>query len=1009
MTDDSRAEATPSTNSRLWFDPQDYKLLGIVNDVLERSHYRGWKRLLASYLHPHGIKELAAGKGLRIAYAVVHLLGSLEKGQAGDRLEALRSLRDEVLNAASSSLQRNTARVLLQIMKELVRAKDDPDRQLMLARDFRSAIAAPHETPVSPQIRRELKKYHLLEMSEEWNQLASDDHVHDANSKGRKSPTHLIMDAWIKGIRTLTVVHYNFVQPEAAAELLEAAEIMGIKARIGIELRVRYRQRYVKLIWTPAGLTGSQEMLSFLQRPAVARFMDKGREVSAYQQRYVWDVLDNYNKRLRHELGREFGVEPPAIERRAFLDYVGVGQPTVHHLGHYIWTTLAPSLGCDGSEASELRAECLRIDADHISQHWLGPDNNPEIHNPFRPDDAPDLPELLRMTAGQLGAVLAGLHDRNSLTLDLAGLSLGDVLCLLADGDGAISHLEVFNLRSHELGRRSDLEAVLQLIQAINGANVVLVKRAALAWAETARQALTDAGSDVDAEADLADLEGLLERIPEFVGRYRKRHLGTRLGSDSTGNSLRHRGMGLVVADTLPARARRELRSAPDQSRLRLPLSVEVSPAVTFNQRSESRFSAAVSRALRHVPGLMGAGYDRSLRWVKGKYRLAPEGGGNIVTLGGIAVGGGTEAKRRRPEGSSPGLRYLNSRLKIALKIFFGFVPASLSFALTKDWWLLAWLGPVIWFGITGVRNIIQSVLGSGGFKRSRLLRWNSYVSWSRLADSLFFTGFSVPLLDWLTKSVLLDQGLGVNTHSDPMLLYTIMAVVNGIYISTHNTLRGLPRKAIVGNFFRSVLSIPLAVAFNWGVGGLMALGPLAGNTAAIDSALQKWAAIISKFASDCVAGVIEGLADRSRNIMLRTRDLEEKLRQLFETYARLETLFPQESVLELFESPKAFIDSLAVEQQDMDKVVIVNALDFMYFWMYQPRARLVLSRMLRAMTPDERRVFLLSQYVLRREKEISLLLVDGLVGKTFNRALAFYLDYYNAYLDDIQALAARL
>ncbi|MGE4552046.1 MAG: hypothetical protein AB7D57_02980, partial [Desulfovibrionaceae bacterium] len=395
MTDDPQAGAVPAVRSRLWFDPQDYKLLGIVNDVLERSHYRGWKRLLAAYLHPHGIKELSASKGLRIAYAVVHLLGSLEKGQAGDRLEALRSLRDEVLTAAESSLQRNTARVLLQIMKELVRAQGDPDRQLMLARDFRSAI------PGRPRIiRRELKKYHLLEMPEAWNQVASDDHVHDANSKGRKSPTHLIMDAWIKGIRTLTVVHYNFVQPEAAAELLEAAEIMGIRARIGIELRVRYRRRYVKLIWTPGGLTGSQEMLSFLQRPAVARFMDRGREVSAYQQRYVWAVLDAYNQRLRHELGREYGVDLPVIERSAFLDYVGVGQPTVHHLAHYIWTQLSPALGCDGADATQLREECRNIDADHISQYWLGPENNPEIHNPFKPDDGPEVPELLLLTAG---------------------------------------------------------------------------------------------------------------------------------------------------------------------------------------------------------------------------------------------------------------------------------------------------------------------------------------------------------------------------------------------------------------------------------------------------------------------------------------------------------------------------------------------------------------------------------------------------------------------------------
>jgi len=60
------------------------------------------KNLLNPYLHPHGIKEMAAAKELRVAYAVIHLLHSLEVGEAEDRLGALRSLRDEVLYSAQS-------------------------------------------------------------------------------------------------------------------------------------------------------------------------------------------------------------------------------------------------------------------------------------------------------------------------------------------------------------------------------------------------------------------------------------------------------------------------------------------------------------------------------------------------------------------------------------------------------------------------------------------------------------------------------------------------------------------------------------------------------------------------------------------------------------------------------------------------------------------------------------------------------------------------------------------
>ena len=76
-----------------------------------------------------------------------------------------------------------------------------------------------------------------------------------------------------------------------------------------------------------------------------------------------------------------------------------------------------------------------------------------------------------------------------------------------------------------------------------------------------------------------------------------------------------------------------------------------------------------------------------------------------------------------------------NSGVKNAIKVLIGFIPAFLTFALTKEWWFLAYCGAFIWFGITGLRNILQSVLGGGGFRRSPLLRWNDYVSWGRLTD----------------------------------------------------------------------------------------------------------------------------------------------------------------------------------------------------------------------------------------------------------------------------------
>lgn len=62
----------------------------------------------------------------------------------------------------------------------------------------------------------------------------------------------------------------------------------------------------------------------------------------------------------------------------------------------------------------------------------------------------------------------------------------------------------------------------------------------------------------------------------------------------------------------------------------------------------------------------------------------------------------------------------------------------------------------------------------------------------------------------------------------------------------------------------------------------------------------------------------------------------------------------------------------------------------------------------MRELDAQTRQIFLLSQYVLLRKREISQLFLDGLLGKSFSKGLAFYLDYADGYLDELQRLASR-
>ncbi len=991
--------------SRLCFDQGDYILLRIVKDVLERRPSTSLRRLLAPYLHPHGIKEMAAQRGHRLAYATVHLLGSLEAGLAGDRLTALRSLRDEAMAAAESGLEKNTARVLLQIMKELVRSRDNPRRLLELAHDFRSAV------PGKPRVvRRLLDEFHLLEMPEAWNQRAFDDHVHDANTKGRKSPTHLIMDAWIKGIRNLTVIHYHFVRQEVASELLEAAAIMDMAVDIGIECLARHDGQLIKLVWTPRSLDQASEFAQFLARPEVKEFMRQGFDLSLRQQRFVLALLAAFNKRHRPAINDRYGLDLPPLDADAFLAFVGSGQASPLHLARFIHEYLKPLLDRRAREEEEAgtgngKACCFlderdALDTEALLDTWLSPEANPDIPEPYDLLPGEEPPERLTLSPRALAERLQALHFKNRLTLLAAEMPIEDVLLVLAQCRGAITHLEIFNLRAFEEDGRDSAE-LLELLAVLNAGNVVALKRLIRRVADR----LEAQGGQAD---KVAQVRLLQNDIAALSGAYRKKSLTARIGTDSTGQSTRLHGMGLVVRDTLPPRARAHLAKQRTTQRRALPVGVEVTPRVnTLPDEFSSALTAWFFRILRAIPGFRLAGYDAVLEWICRRYYKATPKTANIHTLGGIQPKASarflTEAKAaRQPLRLS--WRYVNGAVKNALKILAGFSVAAVSFAAVNSWWVLAWLGPFIWFGITGFRNVIQSVLGRGGLRRSPLLSWKNLVDLSQVSDSLLFTGLSVPLLDILIKTVILDQGFGITTTTDPLALFTVMALANGVYVTSHNLFRGLPRSAAVGNLFRAVFSTPLALGLNEAIAWMLAQK----GVAAPEAALQPFAAIISKFSSDCVAAGIEGLADRARYMHMRLRDLKAKFKQLYDTYALLETVFPQQDVAKLLESPKAFISALSSEKRDLEKVVIVNALDFLYFWMYQPRARTVLERAIRAMSMEERRMFLLSQYVLLREKEISRLFIDGLLGKNFAPGLSFYLTHARRYLDDIQELAHR-
>lgn len=988
----------------LFFDANDYRLLELLNEVLNKEvDSAQFKTLLTPYLRPHGIKELSVSPGLRIAYATVHLLESLNSRQAHERINALTALRDEVFSSSKGQLKLNRARVLIQIIKELIRSKGNPGRQLELAHDFRN-VASGRPSFVRAQLRR----YHLLEMPEEWNQISFDNRVHDANSKGRKSSTHLMMDAWVKGIRSLTVVYYNYVNPEVLTELFSSAAILGIAVQVGIEFKSLYRGRFVRLVWIPSRLRDKSDVDAFFARLDVQKLMEDGKQAQIRTTEHVRALAEAFNSRHRKSIEHEFDVSLPEIKFDDLVRSEECFQPSILHLGKYIHRLALPlfkkkaallkneypKASYDRQAEIVMHMESLNsLDADTIIARYLQPSENPDIPDSNLPGSPDKLPPLLRLSPQELTSRLYHISHSSQLTLILSGLDMCDVLEILYDCKGRIDYFETFNVKSLQMFKFLERIPFNRLQQALNEQNTVVLKRI-----------IRDCIEDLRSSHDPADQEriprltDILDNFDLLRSFYKHTPLRTSIGSGSTGQSSRNIGMGFAVLDTLPRRARKEV-----EAKLNLiPASGEVTQIKEYMPPSHLNGFRRLLLPLSREPVVRSLICQVENSWrIKG-FKILDEGRGNLVTLGGINHDRGNDLSLfddRKPEKSRRSLRYLNRNLVNMLKVFLGFIPAFLTFYLTKDWWVLSYLGGFIWFGITGFRNILQSVLGGGGFKRSPYLPWNEYISWDRIADSLLYTGFSVPLLDWVCKTLLLKNLLGIDTAAAPLLLYSAMGVTNGIYITWHNIFRGLPPSAAAANFFRSVLSIPIAVFFNWIIGLIMVA------TGHLDVAvtLQLWAAVISKLASDFVAGIIEGIADGNQNIQIRRWDYSEKLHQIFETFSRLEVLNPQRDMLETLNHPKEFLATANPESPITASIVIANALDLLYFRYYQPRASDVLKESICALTDDERKIFFAYQKILSQEKVIARLFVDGLVGKNFSKALSFYLLKHRDYLAELK------
>jgi hypothetical protein len=982
------------------FDRRDHELVGMINAYLGRDAAadHGERHALVPVLHPNGLYELGTRKAVRVAWAVMVLLEITETSTATERLEALKALQAEALSSASSPMRLNTARVLIQLMKELLRARGDVAEQLRLAHDFNKAASG------RPRITRALlRRYNLLEMPEAWNQRSFDYHVHDSTSSGRKSPTHLIMDAWVKGIRTIKVIYDNYVPPAAAEELTSAAEIMGVAVRVGIRFYRYFRGQRVTLVWTPRGFSGPGAFGEFLARPAMQSLIAEGRKIDACQQERYSGLVDIYNADYRLRLNERFGLDVPELAWPEFEAVVGEGQPSWAHLADCIhrrtvahmrahWDELTrraeEATGEDNTRERERLSAMERFSPVTVVDDWL---SGAIAATESQVRDAIDA--LAHEEPPALLARLAAIGSDSRTSIDTRDLTPSQVLQLLYLCEGRITHLELFKLRTYRPEQLDQLKAMNGLRETVNSGNPSRFKRLVTRFIDE---------TPAEAEEDRACLQDLLHSMNGILSRYSTRELSTFVGSDSSGRTDwgNQYGMGFVLVETLPMREQAACYRNGD----RRPLPIRYGLAETV-ERSINRAIAMRARFARlgafstlvfwwfRLVGLLKPG---KREWSAPLDSLKIVANGNVLPLGGSGTFAGN---RLGSEAVVPNAkadfrwRYANTVLVNFCFILAGFIPAFLAFQTTQRGFLAIWGAP-LWFTVTGVRNILQAVISGGGLRRYSNLTWKDYVSWTRLSESLFYTGFSVPLLELGVRYLLLQKGLGLTAADHPVIVFLIIACVNGCYIMSHNLYRGLPTGAAYANLGRNLAAVPVALLYNFLFLWILRFFEVEN----IDAIITATTTLVSKTASDTAAAVIEGYFDRQTTLKLRLRDFDDVLSRLRDCQATLELSFPRDASVELLRRPEQLFESEQASVRRLTEEIAVHCLDLMYFHFYQPLAAQTLRRCAERMPTDERRFVLEAQNLLRYEEYICQLFLNGVFGRRFSPALAFYLSWHDNY-----------
>ncbi len=819
--------------------------------------------------HPSGFIRAITWRRLTMAEAYLKLVASKGAANYEERLDALTVLMHQAWHAKTLSMPINTARCQIALMKECVQSQGELRRQLELMSDFTRASYG-QETV----IRRLLRELDLIEVPEEGKPLKDlglgfDDHVHDMMSQGTKTPSQLCVDAFIKGMSRLTVAYYDLEDPRMYTEALEAGRILGIQVEIGLEFSVGERGKRLHFMYVPPQDGSASSISSLVERNAdlFKPFVDGLAHNARGRHQAICALLDVFNSSHLPELNSRFrNAQFLRIKPLTWADVeetIHGGQASHIHLGQLLAERLKPIFHkrvlylknqYEHSRNRLLRGEVSSWEVESIHSEYLKARDDYEH---CRPETMTERYVTPSRRLADYDSAFPSLDVVEPLMTQVGG-RLVFIHPLSQGPKRAVNKL----LRAHHL---------ITDIETFNMSDSLFRDPADLRRLNHLVE-LMNRGDEKEVRRLLADW-GLpdidVAQVGRAVSHYRVSNLRPRCGSDYIGSIASLPGMGFIDSRAIPKRALKQLESHGHAS-----IPVPVAKLLLQGGDPDAEVEAegqVVALSIPKVPKPNPVGDE----------------------VGGTSIG------------PMRFWRFLNPSLKGLLKTMIAYTPA---FFVVGPWYA------ALWIGITGFRNLLADLISASGFML-KAWRWDN-VDKENLANSMFWTGFSVPILggakagfDYLWPHISGDATGFVYT----LVQFWVIAFANGLYITSHNRIRGFDRRVIRANFFRTVLSWPLATAGSYLLNLLM-IPPI----------------VQSKIWSDTVAGIIEGTGKFMSRMRLRQRDF-----------------------LELFTN---------LLSADRDGSVVATS-DIMYVWARRDRGRSALANLLKGRIPPSVNVPASSEY----------------------------------------------